>query len=129
MGGDCYLTQFLYPKDGKGVTYLVDWQGGWADISSIDLVRLLPAFWTPEQRREGDRERRLLDRYLAILGACGVTGYGWEQLSYDYRLLLIYMVLHPVWDAVVGTSRSYWWPTMTCLTSAYQDWQCEQLLA
>jgi hypothetical protein len=24
--GDCYLSQFLYPRDGSGTAYLVDWQ-------------------------------------------------------------------------------------------------------
>lgn len=127
--GDCYLSQFLYPRNGVGTTYLVDWQGAWADIPTIDLVRLFAAFWTPEQRHEEDRERRLLERYLTGLQSCGVVGYDWQALRHDYQLLLIYMVLHPVWDAVNGSRREYWWATMRCLTSAFRDWRCEELLA
>lgn len=105
--GDCYLSQFLFPRDRVGTTYLVDWQGAWADVPTIDLVRLFAAFWTSEQRQEGDRERRLLERYLAGLEAGGVVGYDWQALRHDYQLLLMYMILHPVWDAVNGSSREY----------------------
>ena len=126
--GDCYLSQFLYPRDGSGTAYLVDWQGASPDLPSIDLTHLFPTFWTPEQRHERDRERRLLQRYLAGLHAGGFTGYDWEALQDDYRLLLIYMVFYPVWDAVNGSSKAYWWPKMQCLTSAYRDWACQELL-
>lgn len=126
--GDCYLSQFLSPRDRDGGTFLVDWQGASADLPTIDLTHLFATFWTREQRQEGARERRLLERYLACLEVEGVTGYDWEALQDDYRLLLIYMVLYPVWDAVNGSSKSYWWPKMRCLTSAYRDWRCEELL-
>jgi hypothetical protein len=127
--GDCFLSQFLWPREGVGQTYLVDWQGAYTDFASIDLTHLLAAFWTPQQRHEGGRERRLLERYLVGLQAGGVTAYDWQTLTFDYRLLLIYMVLYPVWDAVDGTRKSYWWPKMQCLTSAYRDWACQDLLA
>lgn len=126
--GDCYLSQFLYPRDGSGPVYLVDWQGASPDLPTIDLTHLFATFWTPEQRRERDRERRLLQRYLAGLHARGVTEYDWQALQHDYRLLLIYMVFYPVWDAVNGSSKAYWWPKMQCLTSAYRDWECQELL-
>jgi hypothetical protein len=127
--GDCYLSQFLYPRDGRGTTYLVDWQGAQTDLPTRDLAHMFATFWTPEQRHAGDRERRLLQKYLDLLSAAGVEGYGWEQLQWDYRMLLIYIVLHPIWDAVVGAGRDYWWPTMQCRVSAYRDWACEQLLS
>jgi hypothetical protein len=106
----------------------VDWQGSWADLPTFDLTHLFATFWTPEQRREEDREEGMLRRYLEILEGAGVRGYGWEQLRRDYRLSLIFLVLHPVWDAVSGSGRSYWWPKLACLTGGYRDWGCEALL-
>lgn len=126
--GDCYLSQFLYPRDGEGPTYLVDWQDCLTDLPSLDLAHLFASFWTREQRHDNDRERRLLRCYLDALGSAGVADYTWEQLQWDYQLLLIYMVLLPVWDAVNGSSKDYWWPKMQCLTAAYCDWACAELL-
>lgn len=126
--GDCFLSQFLSPRDGRGQTYLVDWQGAWVDLPTYDLTHLFATFWTPEQRREDCRERRALRRYLSALQDAGVEGYTREQLEDDYRMVLIFMIFYPVWDAVNGADRSYWWPKMSCLTSAYQDWACQELL-
>ena len=57
--GDCFLSQYLSPRDGAGITYLVDWQGAYTDLPSIDLTHLFATFWTPEQRHEEDRDRLL----------------------------------------------------------------------
>jgi len=126
--GDCYLSQFLCPRDGSGHTYLIDWQDVHVDLPANDLTFALTTFWTSEQRRAGNREKRFLQCYLEGLRSAGVGGYDWEQLQWDYRLLLIWLVLHPIWDAVNGSSRGYWWPKMKCLTDAYRDWSCEELL-
>ncbi|HZU11943.1 MAG TPA: phosphotransferase [Chloroflexota bacterium] len=127
--GDCYFSQFLCPRDPGGATYVVDWQGARADLPTIDLTHLFATFWTPEQRHEDHRERRMLERYLAELRSAGVTDYDWDMLQYDYRLALIYMIFYPVWDALDGSGRDYWWPKMQCLTSAYRDWDCQELIA
>jgi hypothetical protein len=126
--GDCYLTQFLVPRSGIGDTYLVDWQGGWADIPTFDLTFLVATFWTPEQRRDGHLEERLLRHYLETLATEGVRDYDERALYDDYRLNVLFMTLHPVWDALSGASIEYWWPTMSCLVGAYRDWGCEELL-
>jgi hypothetical protein len=55
-------------------TYLIDWQTAAAHLGSQDLVNLIATFWTSKQRRERDRERRLLRRYLQTLHTCGVSG-------------------------------------------------------
>jgi hypothetical protein len=70
----------------------------------------------------------VLEHYHSVLLGCGVRGYTLEQLFDDYRLMLIDMVFHPVWDTTYGADADYWQPKLTCLTDAYADWECEALL-
>ena len=122
---DCYFVQFLSPKSGQMPTYLVDFQTVCTDFAARDLVYLMAAFWTREQRRL--YERGVLERYHHLLSAHGVEGYSLETLLLDYRLMLIDMVFHPVWDTTYGADPSYWQPKLTCLTDAYRDWRCDEL--
>jgi hypothetical protein len=125
---DCYFNAFLCPRDPAGTTYIIDWQGPMVEFAARDLNYLFANFWTSAQRREGEREERLLRRYHRALLGHGVAGYGWDDLLFDYRLMLIYRIFLPVWDAVNGSSRAYWWPKLQCLTAAYRDWRCAELL-
>lgn len=127
--GDCYFNNFLCPKaPDDGATYIIDWQGPQVDFAARDLVYLFATFWTPAQRREGDRELRLLGRYHRALQARGVSEYGWDDLLLDYRLMLVLRLFLPVWDAVHGASRGYWWPKLRCLAGAFQDFGCAELV-
>ncbi len=129
--GDCYLSQFLCPLPGSSDqnTYLIDFQGASGDLPAMDLVFLFAAFWTPEQRHEGDREQRLLRAYLDALDKMGVHNYRWDDLVADYRIALAFMIFYPVWDAINGSSGDYWKPKLRCLTSAAEDWGCRELFA
>ncbi len=122
--GDCYLTQFLVPRSGKGSAFLVDFQDASLNFPAYDLVYLLCTFWTRAQRAH--HEERLLRRYLNELNRLGV-GYTWENLSQDYRLCIAYMFFDAVWNTSSGSSRDYWFPKLSCLVSAYQDWDCAGL--
>jgi hypothetical protein len=126
--GDCYLTQFLCPNDRAGAAYLIDFQDVSANAGAYDLVYMFATFWTPEQRGEAGREQRLLRRYHAELQASGVRGYSWDDLLIDYRHMIIFMIFDPIWNQTSGSPRSYWWPKLQCLTGAYQDLRCAQLL-
>lgn len=127
---DCYFAAFLCPRaSGQGGAYIIDWQGPEVDVAARDLVFLFANFWTPAQRAEDDREERLLRRYHDALVAHSVSDYGWDELVQDYRLMLIYRIFLPVWDAVNGSRRAYWWPKLSCLADAYRDWDCAALLA
>ena len=94
-----------------------------------DLANLLATFWTPAQRHQEAREQTLLHRYYQTLCAHGVMDYPREALLTDYRSGLIYWLLVPVQDRYGGAGKAYWWPKMQCLVAAFQDWQCEALLA
>ena len=127
--GDCYPSQFLCPRPDApdGAVYLIDFQGACGDLPAMDLVFLLAAFWTPEQRRAGGREERMLHVYLDALGRHGVTGYTWNDLVAHYRISLVCMLFYPAWDAVNGSSRDYWEPKLRSLVSAAEDWRCTEL--
>lgn len=123
---DCYLTQFLSPQTERTQTYLVDFQDVCTDFAARDLVYLLATFWTAEQRHRYERE--LLELYYRTLVQRGVAGYSFDELWQDYRLMLTYMMFQPVWDFSYGAAEAYWKPKMQCLTSAYDDLRCADLL-
>ena len=128
--GDCYFNQFLCPRSldfTDSQTYLVDFQDASVSLGAFDLVYLLAAFWTPTQRYEQQREENLLRRYLQVLQIHGVTGYDWEALLADYKLMLTLVIFVPVWDHTNGSDKNYWWPKMQCLTGAFQDLNCREL--
>lgn len=123
---DCYLTQFLCPRAGHTQTYLVDFQDVCTDFAARDLVYLLATFWTSEQRHPLEQE--LLQLYYRTLAQNGVTGFGFDTLLQDYRLMLTHMIFQPVWDFSYGANAAYWKPKMRCLTDAYVDLRCVDLL-
>ena len=126
--GDCYLSQFLCPKNVEtGTTYLVDFDSASANFATYDLAYLLPTFWTRSQRYEQDREQRLLGRYHQALCAHDVTDYPWETLLADYQLMVTLMIFVPVWDQTAGSPADYWLPKLQCLTDAYEDLKCASL--
>jgi thiamine kinase-like enzyme len=129
MHGDAYFANMLSPREGvTGETYLIDWQSPEAHLGACDLVNLCDTFWTREQRTEGQREQRILRRYLAQLQAHGIRNYGWDDLVLDYRLEIIEWLLTTVQDARNGSKRNYWLPKLQCVSAAFEDWHCADLL-
>jgi hypothetical protein len=128
--GDCYFNQFLCPRHPRAdTTRLIDFQAVSAGVGAYDLVYLFATFWTTAQRHDNDREERLLRYYHHTLQATGVTGYSWDNLLTDYKLMVAYMIFDPIWDQTSGASKNYWWPKLCCLTDAYRDLGCAELLA
>jgi thiamine kinase-like enzyme len=127
--GDAYFANFLCPKNPtSGATYLLDWQSPTIDIAGYDLANVCAAFWTSQQRHEGQREEKILRRYYAVLQEYGVNSYSWDELVTDYKTGLIFWFLMPVQDRFGGSSKDYWWPKMQCLEAAFQEWHCGDLL-
>ena len=124
---DCYFNQFLCDPHPSGQAVIVDFQDASANFGAFDLVFLLAAFWTSAQRHDQNREERLLRLYLQTLHANGVREYGWDDLETDYRVMIAIIMFMPVWDQTNGSSKSYWWPKMQCLTAAFDDWRCAEL--
>ncbi|HEX2516777.1 MAG TPA: hypothetical protein VH257_18880 [Chloroflexota bacterium] len=128
---DCYFSNWLSPlRPASGPPRLIDWQSPEVSPGPFDLVPLLATFVTPDQRREGGFEARLLRRYHAGLVAAGVQDYSWEDCHDDYRLgIADYWLFYPIWDEVNGSGRDYWWPKLRCLVGAYRDLECAALLS
>jgi hypothetical protein len=126
--GDCYFNQFLCSIDPAGAACLIDFQDVSANVGAYDLVYMFATFWTPAQRGAGGREQRLLRRYQAGLQASGVRGYSWDDLLIDYRHMIIFMLFDPIWNHTSGSTQAYWWPKLQCLTDAYRDLRCAELL-
>jgi Phosphotransferase enzyme family len=126
--GDFFINQPLVPRQMPGQVYMIDFDSVSTSFGATDLVYCCVHFQTAAQRHEGGREVRLLRRYHAALQKHGVSGYSWEQLLLDYRLMLIFRMFEPVWDETNGTSKQYWWPKLQCVATAFQDWGCAELL-
>ena len=127
--GDAYFANFLTPRwPATSPTYLLDWQSPGFDVAAYDLVNLCSTFWTFEQRHEEQREEHILPRYHTGLLEHGVHNYSWDDLLTDYKTGLIFWLLVPLQDRYGGSSRDYWWPKMQCLTAAFREWRCEELL-
>lgn len=128
--GDAYFSNFLCPNDPEkdDETYLLDWQSPQVYYATDDLANLCATFWAPEQRHEGEREQRVLQRYYDVLLAHGVKNYSWDDLLRDYKLAVIDWSLVPVHDRAEGSVKNYWWPKMQCLVANYHDLGCAELL-
>ncbi|GHO46396.1 hypothetical protein [Ktedonospora formicarum] len=133
--GDCYLTQFLCPREvageaqePKGPSYIYDMEAVSANIPAYDIAYLLATFWTPEQRKESRREEQFLHRYLQRLYKFGVDFYTWPQLWRDYQMMVTFMLFDPIWDQTNGSSRSYWYPKLHCLVRNFWDMGCGLVL-
>lgn len=130
LHGDAYFANFLTHKNPNSdtITYLLDWQSPGFDIGGYDLVNLCAPFWTSEQRQQDQREQNVLRRYYKTLQTHGITAYSWDDLLLDYKIGLVFWLLMPVQDCFGGSKTSYWWPKMQCLTVAFREWHCEDLL-
>jgi hypothetical protein len=125
--GDAYLANVLVPRAGGGPIYLVDWQSPQAGIGAYDLVLLLAAFWTGEQRAENGRERALIDLYASRLRDHGVCADMNEILD-DYRLMILVFLQVAVADFANGSTLTYWWTKIQCLERAARDYDGCDLL-
>jgi hypothetical protein len=129
VNGDCYFAQFLCPRDGLvAPTYLIDFQDAAVHMPAEDLVFMFATFWTRDQRRHGDREVRLLGRYLSRLGEHGIT-YCLDTLLDDYRVCIVYQLFRTIWDQTSGARATYWRPKLDCVVASFEDHGCADLFA
>ena len=105
-------------------TVIYDWQTWHVDFGAHDLAYLMALGWFPERRHR--LEAAMLDAYLEELLVQGVS-FSTEQLRRDYQLSIIRHLLTPVLLSQL-LHPAVWWPHIDRIFSAFEDWECSELL-
>jgi len=126
--GDAYEGNFLYPnKVAQDNIYIIDWQDWHINIGTNDLASIFAKNWYPERRVLMEKE--LIRSYYIALMEYGVKQYSWDQCWHDYRTSAIFNLFWPIFIWTIGAPASIWWPILEKAMLAYQDLECEELLA
>ena len=124
--GDAHPWNFLFPRSGSGLPYLVDWQLWHIDLGARDLAFLIALHWSPALRKEV--ERSLLDLYHRRLADDGVTGYSFDDLWLDYRRCVVRNLTFPIILWRRGLPAEAWRGRLDCALAAYRDLEADELL-
>jgi len=124
--GDAHPWNFLFPRLGKGVPYLIDWQLWHLDVGPRDLAFLLALHWEPSVRRQ--LELPLLHLYHEELIKSGISGYSFDELLLDYRRCVVRNLTFPIILWSRGLAREAWRNRLNYALAAYRDLDCAELL-
>lgn len=124
--GDAHQWNFLFPRSGKGVPYLIDWQLWHLDVGPRDLAFLLALHWEPSVRRQ--LELPLLHLYHEELVQSGISDYTFDELLLDYRRCVVRNLTFPLILWSRGLSREAWRNRLNYALAAYRDLNCAELL-
>jgi len=97
--GDYRLDNLMFAADGVEPMTVIDWQICLRGKPAYDLGYFMSQSLDPVMRAAHERE--LLDLYLTVLGASGVTDYDADRLWDDYRLGILYCFAYPASGAAV----------------------------
>ena len=117
--GDAHTWNFLFPRSGAGLPYLIDWQLWHLDVGARDLAFMIALHWDPPLRQEG--ERPLLHLYHRRLAVGGVSGYSFEDLWLDYRRCAVRNLTFPIILWGRGLPPAAWRHRLECALAAYRD--------
>jgi aminoglycoside phosphotransferase (APT) family kinase protein len=117
--GDAHTWNFLFPRSGAGLPYLIDWQLWHVDVGARDLAFMIALHWDPALRQ--DLERPLLHLYHRRLADGGVTGYSFEDLWLDYRRCVVRNLTFPIILWRRGLPWEAWRRRLDCALAAYRD--------
>lgn len=119
--GDCFCSQFLVSREHDGTSALiVDFQEASANFAAFDLGFLL-SFFPPANQQDTIGSLR---KYHAALTSTGAVSFTLDELVDDYRLVLCFLVLVPVWDHSYGASDSYWKPKLANVMRDFNALEC-----
>jgi len=124
--GDAHTWNFLFPRSGTGLPYLVDWQLWHVDVGARDLAFMIALHWSSTLRQ--DAEHPLLRLYHHRLGACGVTDYSFEELWLDYRRCVVRNLTFPIILWRRGLPAEAWRHRLECAIAAYRDLDGDEFL-
>jgi hypothetical protein len=124
--GDAHVWNFLFPRTGDGMPYLIDWQTWHIDVGARDLAFMIALHWSRSVRER--LERTLLEVYHAELNQSGVTTYSFEEMMLDYRRCVVRNLTFPIIFWSRGFPRERWRYRLDCALAAYRDLGGEELL-
>ena len=117
--GDAHTLNFLFPRSGAGLPYLIDWQLWHLDVGARDLAYMMALHWSPSLRQE--LERPLLRLYHHRLGEAGISGYSFDDLWLDYRRCAVRNLTFPIILWGRGQPAETWRHRLDCALAAYRD--------
>ncbi len=130
--GDVGENNVLVPRTGDRPIYIIDRQPfNWSLTTWLgvyDLVYAIVIDWPLETRRL--YETAVLEHYHAHLIKNGVTGYTWQQLYADYRLMVpmcVYIATEYCRGGVNQRWIHYWLPMLKKILTACDDLDCRAL--
>lgn len=124
--GDAHTWNFLFPRSGQGMPYLIDWQVWHLDLGARDLAFMIALHWDRTARRQ--LELSLLRRYHYELNSAGISNYSFDDLLLDYRRCLVRNLTFPILFWSRGLPREAWRNRLDCALAAYRDLECAELL-
>jgi len=121
--GDAHHWNTLLPTSGEQLV-IIDWQTWHVDVATHDLAYLMGVLWYPEHRAR--QEQCLLALYQRAIHSFGLD-YSERDLLQDYRLSILRHLFTPVILSEF-TPAAVWWPQLDRVFSAFENWQCAELL-
>lgn len=124
--GDAHTWNFLFPRSGQGMPYLIDWQVWHLDIGARDLAFMIALHWDRATREE--LELPLLHFYHQELTRSGVGNYSFDDLFLDYRRCVVRNLTFPIIFWSRGFPRETWRHRLDFALAAYRDLDAAELL-
>jgi hypothetical protein len=124
--GDAHTWNFLFPRSGQGMPYLIDWQLWHLDVGPRDLAFLIALHWDRTVRQQ--LERQLLHCYHDELISAGISNYSFDDLLLDYRRCVVRNLTFPLILWSRGQQREGWRHRLDCALAAYRDLNGAELL-
>ena len=124
--GDAHTWNFLFPRSGEGMPYLIDWQVWHLDVGARDLAFMIGLHWDRDVRQE--LELPLLHSYHEGLMKAGISSYSFDDLFLDYRRCAVRNLTFPILFWSRGMPRESWRHRLDCALAAYRDLGAAELL-
>lgn len=124
--GDAHTWNFLFPRSGHGLPYIIDWQLWHLDVGARDLAFLIALHWHPTVRQQ--LELPLLHFYHGELLSAGIRSYSFDDLFVDYRRCVVRNLTFPIILWSRGLAREAWRHRLDCALAAYRDLNAAELL-
>ena len=124
--GDAHTWNFIYPRSGEGMPYIIDWQLWHLDVGARDLAFMMALHWDRSVRQK--LEFQLLHRYHDELVKAGISNYSFDDLLLDYRRCVVRNLTFPIIFWSRSFPRESWRYRLDCALAAYRDLNGAELL-